>query len=454
MGPKKVYKQSYCGAVSALLQSTNITPTSDSLQVQPNKTGTDLWNWVQPSMGAGGHILGLSTPSFSDRSESDVVTKAVALRQGSEVLAGLNNGEEYQGNTPNHALGVLLVLAENARESRAANEVMQGMPNMWVHARRPPVYYEVEAMAAYETKVLAKDAVRATAGAILKAMDCTEPVGIVGRRWVKDKIDELGLPSATNKACRFIGRLVTRMWSRFQRQHRILTLVQEIRAPLRTKRKMSVEEFVMRCWSMRASSISCKLPKTPPESVRRLLAQTQERNFECVETMTADLLGAIRNRIGSYKEWCALTNKDCPKQWSDNLSSLARAINPSIKLYNSMCYEEAWLARASAYVPKDLAPEMYSFDDFHKLESTSYFFFNQGMYYCYSPAWREDAYKAVVDGRYKTKLVSRDEAIAAGNGQMPTAKADVLRHITYLQEYYFKGGFMTVNSHVLRICEN
>ena len=371
------------------------------------------------------------------------------VKKGQILLDHLGKGGEVDGkSSPQSAIPLLLAIAENVQGKNGENFlkdlgtdfqyaefpriVSDSVPNSaWDRFRKRSPYPNVEKfLKEYGNP---SDRIEGSVQSWKSVRDMW-PDGVEG----------------SQKTYRYVFRLIKRIWGTKANLIARDALRSELFSPLPTG-DYQVRQFVFRCWAMRASSISCHLPKLPPESVKFLLESFlgDEKRIE-----PSSFRSAILRRLKKFVEWTEMMpfyNGGNPTLWADTLSNFAKALNPIIMRYNKIVREEDQLCPVTSFVPFDLAGEMYS----AALRDQNYFFGPQGYYYSYSPQWRAAAFRRLrlgtIPENWKdlipiAKKISPD-VVERGCDELKVAletddnRAKVIK---YLNWYYFSGAFLDV----------
>jgi len=215
--------------------------------------------------------------------------------------------------------------------------------------------------------------------------------------------------------------------------------------------------YVEQCWQTRPSSISVKLSKQPPQSVREVLKKIAPPD----ETNVRGLQSKLRSKFRLFQKWVHLQhgNNSNPSVWSDTLSKFASVVNPHVDRYNKMVEPQLGFLHATSFVPADLAPEMYR----RGQTATGYFIMGQGWIYAYSAIWRRDAYAAFLQKRLPkevqevlegyTSLQEHVSVDLAYRGRqellegLEKAGVSEMTFTSFLRRYYWSGAFLEVNLH-------
>lgn len=434
----KTVNQSWIGALCAMIQRAGLEHFDGVLHVRPLAKGIDMLEYVQPEMSAGGHAIGaaiVSQISFEN-----------ALCDGIETIKRLARGDQFQPIDPNHALRVLFAIAHTFDEKEAMATL------------RPLIKFSKNPQ--QQTNV------------------CDiRPTFIVSARYLSERLllESISDWSELKNWKDIKQKMPTGVCISNAHARRIFRILQD---NLRKKINISaikfhrnecfapiamsehpIYAFIVNCWRLRPSSISMNLCKFPPVMVMRLLNLA---GFGCGRVNREMLREEILTKFTHFRKWINLqfpSQETTPYEWSDTLSRFAKAINPSIAIYNKLMPENPFL-HATSFVPKDLAPEMY-----RTCREDGYFYNGKGLYYEYSSLWRRDAVHALKQNRLPRCAVAileldlkqlntmceyvTDEVALLGGSVLLEALAkvgvDPLVFTTFLRKYYTSGAFIDAN---------
>jgi len=126
-------RESYWGACLAqqeAIKSGSIALSNDALKVTPLQSGDSLWEFCQPLLSKGGHIIGAPVPA------AEVIPQKVS-DMGMKILKGLQEGMMYRANKPEYSIPLLWVLLSTLPSSRTTEDLKRELTPVLAYAKKP-----------------------------------------------------------------------------------------------------------------------------------------------------------------------------------------------------------------------------------------------------------------------------------------------------------------------------
>ena len=457
-------KNSLQGAMLAardLVENGFAEQTSDDLKVSPLDKESEIWNWTQPILSSGGHIVGAPIPTTSLQE---------AMQIGAHTLEGLlHKNTEYMANKPEYATPLLFVLYSSLEDASQFTDLGRQLLGACRYGHQSPLKKDTAA-ASYKDVMLER-VKHPNIVAYLRDQEFYEDYETAEAsvpRWREIKKQF----SCSNKTARYTRRLMVSKFAKLCLKLKIRDLRDFCLGPVEVEGSHPVTSFVEQCWALRGSSISCQLPKRPPADVYNLLAKFGIQRGEINKDSEAALRRCILGKMEAFQDWVERQHgyDSDPSVWSDTLSKFASRVNPMIGRYNQFGLKNQAdkgfcpLLHVTSFVPADLSPEMYYF---YRRQATGYFFTGYGRYYKYSENWRRDAVIALynellpasvdalkeVDLEVMRGVISYDLAYQGGQALLDglfSIGVSEERFTKFLRQYYWSGAFLNANLRLLR----